>query len=171
MIVDKMKVLYRVVDTLANQYTDYLELIEKQKLSIVNNDIEGLNQSNIELDQFSQEMLEMENRRKFVLRDISKILGVEISNIRELRERYSGELMDEVETRVAELKEILKKVRLANMTNHKLVQNSREFIRSSIGIITGYTQQSKVNQFQTYGQNGSMGNQKQQARNLINRSI
>lgn len=171
MIEDKMKVLYRIVQALVEQYQGYINLIDEQKRAIVNNDIEGLNQCNIQLDSFGQEMLEMENRRLLVLREISNILNVKITNVRELESHYDGPLMSEVSEKVAELKALLNEVKIANSVNHKLVQSSREFIRSSIGIITGYTQQNKANKFQTYGQNGSMGNQKKQARNLINRSI
>lgn len=171
MIEEKVRVLYRVINDLVSKYQGYLTLIESQQQAIVNNNIEALNETNIALDEFSQDMLEMENRRKSTLKDISTLLGINITNIRELSAGYQGPGVSQVEAKVAELKELLNKVRVANKTNHKLVQKSREFIRSSIGIITGYTKQSKINQFQTYGQSGNMGNQKQQARNLINRSI
>lgn len=93
MIEDKMKVLYRIVQALVEQYQGYINLIDEQKRAIVNNDIEGLNQCNIQLDSFGQEMLEMENRRLLVLREISNILNVKITNVRELESHYDLSLI------------------------------------------------------------------------------
>lgn len=171
MIDAKVNVLFKIVGQLVDQYKIYLDLADRQRMAIVNNEIEDLNATNIELDQFGQSIVEIEDRRHFILGEISELLGVEVTNIHELAHHYHGDIIESLTSKVAELKLLLKEVRLKNLTNHKLVQNSREFIRSSIGIISGYTKQSKANQFQTYGNNGSMGNKVQQTRLLINRSI
>lgn len=168
---EKLDQLKKVIEQLTNGYEQYIEIAKQQRYALVNNDMEALNLVNRELDEFSQMIAELERNRIYLMGQLGEVDGVEIVNVKDLVQHYDHPTAHDIYDAVKKLKNILVEVRKSNNTNHSLIQNSREFVRSTMALVTGYHTREKSNKFQTYGNTGSINSNKKQIRTLYNKEV
>ncbi len=167
----KLRQLQQILERQKELYKGYKFLAEEQRRQLVNHNLENLNEVNIQIDECIQNIQELESQRIFVVEELSRTEDRTFKRIAEICDHFEDDYSPLLRETYLELKEVLSAVAYANGINRKLIQNSREFIRSSIAIVTGFTSLDKNNKFKTYGENGKIGSPKNQAYRLMNREV
>lgn len=146
--------LAAVLRSLRVHYAEYVEMAKQQRAAVVHNDLEGLQDINLSIDRFVFAIEDLEKERIALMNMVCQDAGREITRLSELLEIHPSQESNLVVEEADQLREVLAQVRERNDVNQKIIKNSREFVRSTLAIVTGYVSPKPQNSFATYGRSG-----------------
>lgn len=167
----KLQALKSILEKQTVKYEHYIELGNQQRFQLVNHNIEELNMVNLEIDHCTQEIQDLENQRILLFGQIEEKEGRSFTKVQELCDYYDCVDCSPLLESLASLKEVLAKVIKLNGVNKNLIQSSREYIRSSMAIVTGYLPTDNTQKFKTYGDSGRFQSKATQRIQLMNREV
>ncbi len=159
-------------------YEHYLSLAEKQRLVLINRQLVGNEELNLQSEEIVQYLFDLELRRidlteRLLVFHPDPQMGLENNSIR-CEQIYPCLYPQEA----AKLKhwrdalvEKLKILRFVLDTNAALAENGQKIIHTTIGILTSVVNRKHTDRFQVYGRQGQVHQDRSQVRNLINRMV
>ncbi len=138
---------------------------------MVNNDLEELNAVNRKIDVNVTQIQEYENQRIYLKSQLEEAEDRTFENIAEMHKYFENEYSDQLFLEVKKLKELLGKVSYKNRINQGIIKSSREYIRSTMAIVTGYGGKKQDRKFATYGNQGKYSQTSKQARSFVNKEV
>jgi flagellar biosynthesis/type III secretory pathway chaperone len=166
-----LRELYEILRIQYDAGQEYLVLAQEQLHAVVNNRLDELQDVNVEIDQFTARFEEMDADRIRLMERLAQQKGSELVRLSEMLADVDHVLVPEILEQAAMLRDLLGRVTEANLRNQKILKSSREFVRSNMAILTGYTAPQPQTKFATYGANGRMNMQRQQQIRIVNRSF
>jgi hypothetical protein len=166
----KLNVIAGIVEKLFGFFEEYVELGQIQKFAIANSSIQELNACNLNLDKLSIQIQETERRRLYVIESLEQEFGCSLQKSSEFVTLFGDDAKDLV-IWVEKLKKLMPFVNEIGQTNQKLIKSSREFVRSNMAILLGYTAGNPAQKFQTYGKTGAIPREFKQQVSLFNRQV
>lgn len=146
--------LAQVLRTLRVYYGEYLELGVRQRQAVVHNQLDAIQEINESVDRFVFRVEELERERLALMDRIQTSSGLEIQRLSDLRMHYQGAELERMLTEADGLREVLAQVKDRNQVNQKLIKSSREYVRQTLAIVTGYVSPKPEKSFATYGRTG-----------------
>ena len=172
--------LIQNLDAQINAFEKCIDLGLHQRRALVNHDLED----NIQINQQQEEMaVHLENLEKERLSLTRRIHQAQISGSSDSQEEQAPirckdlypSMSPENAERLEELKQILKQkveaMKKLNETNSLLIQNSRDIIQATMGIITGLASQQEREKARTYGAGGKLNQYKKNKAGFFNRKV
>lgn len=146
--------LSMVLRALRVYYGEYLELGKRQRQAVVHNQLNEIQEINLEVDRFVFRVEELEHERLALMDRLQQKTGLQMTRLTELREHYSGAELERMLAEAQGLRDVLSEVKNRNEVNQKLIKNSREYVRQTLAIVTGYVSPKPQKSFATYGRSG-----------------
>jgi hypothetical protein len=172
MILQYFKLLTRALHSLVILYREYYTLCEDQRQAAIHNNLTELAAVNEKIERVQLEIDESEQERLAQMQLLAENCDHEFVRIADLQQFFeSTPELEALIEKTSELKTVLLKVKHANKINQGLIKASREFIRSNVGIITGYTEKKSVAKTRTYTKLGAYSAGSFQTRRLLNKEI
>ena len=133
-----MERLISILNQELETYNRFLNLLDDQHKMIISRDLEGLGETDYELDLQNSKVYDLEKERMEIVDDISKRLKLDKSNIklRDLLPRLDSVSSNRLHLLREEIMGAHKKIEEKSIRNKLLIERSRELISETIKIIS-----------------------------------
>lgn len=116
-----------------------LDLAETKQRHIVAGDMQAFSELLRKEQDPLTAMTRLRQIRERILREVADALGLGRDNLRltQIVERVSGQIRDELRSRITELKTVCERLREVNDSNMVLIRQSLGFVRDILGVLVG----------------------------------
>ncbi len=167
---DLIRSLTRIVEVLEKCHRNFVQLAQDQKQALVRHDLEELNLINQGLDRTVRDIQELDRKRSSLLERLAELTSGPCQKLQEVADAFPCEEAEELLAAGRALKQAMGVAQSTSEVNQRLIRSSREFIRSTIAIITGYADRRQP-EFSTYGSGGVAVAERRQTRMLFDRKV
>lgn len=142
-----------------------LDLAEAKQRNIVSGNMQAFSELLKKEQEPLTAMLNLRQLRERILREVADALGLSRDTLRltQVIERLSGQIRDELRTRITELKTLCERLREVNDSTMVLIRQSLGFVRDILGVLVG---EPPANSYDRRGTTASVRGQRGSLLNL-----